>query len=99
MKKENYDLIILNTLYSGNRVAFAARLASVPYLIWIREYGDLGIEHYKRLLYKADRILAVSNDVKKYYYLHAQKTVVVHDIMNRLDIERIQSLSTHRKQF
>lgn len=66
MKRYGIDAVICNTFASASRVATASQMAGIPYAIYAREYiRDIPL--YRKILQKADLIVAISEDVAAHY--------------------------------
>jgi len=95
LKKHNIDILICNTFYAASRVATACQWGKIPYMIYIREYiSDYPL--FKRRLDEADRILAVSKDVKRFVstMTDPNKIIVAYDFINTQPI--FDRVSSHR---
>ncbi len=65
LKRAGVEVVLCNTFPAAGRVGTACRIARKPYAIYVREYIRNTPEH-RRILVKAERVLAVSRDVADY---------------------------------
>jgi len=65
LRRTSVDVVLCNTFPAASRVGTACRLAQKPCAIYIREYIRNTPEH-RRIMGKAERVLAVSRDVADY---------------------------------
>jgi len=82
LKKSNFDFILSNTFYAAQKVSTASRIAKVPLVIYVREYFDVNFPDYKLNLKIADKIFAVSQDVKDSLSHVHNNIVVTHDFID-----------------
>jgi len=82
LKKEKFDFILSNTFYAAQKVSTASRMTKIPLVIYVREYFDVNFPDYKLNLKIADKIFAVSEDVKNSLSHVHNNIVVVHDFID-----------------
>ncbi|HEX2980151.1 MAG TPA: glycosyltransferase family 4 protein [Anaerolineaceae bacterium] len=65
LREKNIDVILSNTFSAASRVKTAARLASIPFGMYIREFiSDRPV--HRQLLDRADRVFTISTDLQSY---------------------------------
>ena len=83
LRDRDFDVVICNTFPAASRVGMACRRAGIPYGIYVREYiSDHSL--HRNILDRANKILAVSRDVRNYLSDMADpaKIVVAYDYID-----------------
>jgi glycosyltransferase involved in cell wall biosynthesis len=81
-------VVLCNTFPAAGRVGTACRLARTPHAVYIREYIRDTPEH-RRVLAKANRVLAVSKDVADYLkdFIAPERIAVAYDHLDTMAID------------
>lgn len=88
LKQRQIKLVICNTFSAASRISTASRMAGIPYIIYMREYvKDTSL--HRKVLRKADQVLAVSKDLKNHIQtmLPEKEVLLAYDVIARHPIE------------
>lgn len=83
LRDRDFDVVLCNTFPAASRVGMACRRAGIPYGIYVREYiSDHSL--HRKILDRANKILAVSRDVGNYLsdMTDPAKIVVAYDYID-----------------
>lgn len=83
LRDRDFDVVLCNTFPAASRVGMACRRAGIPYGIYVREYiSDHSL--HRKILDRANKILAVSRDVRNYLsdMTDPAKIVVAYDYID-----------------